>query len=309
MEPPGRCFVDDAADIALVDRAALVRLGCKRRRAIDDRQRNRVQRAHLESGEIGRALTHLVLGSHVEGHQADRSRRYQPVVEQVACPLGEHARLARTGRSDDSCRATGVGDCGKLVRCKLDPEDLVGAQRCERTVLQRDAVHDRQPVRERKDRHRPAIEPGVTTVGQHDVTRVGRHGAELDGGIQQPPRWCASTDVHRVAPHQVIELFEFEGEVGADFMERTTIDLQREFVESNPQVEHRALARRGTFGELHDDRARVDDHCLVDHEDQCIGPRGVIGDGCVNRARRSVDDQVPSERIGPYANGRPRTGP
>ena len=105
--PPGRCcgasgtpisFDEDAADVGLVDRAPRPRLGEERWDAVDDGERDRVERADLQAGEVGRAFAHLLLGPLVEGDEADGARRQPPADEQVAGPLGEHPGLARIRR-------------------------------------------------------------------------------------------------------------------------------------------------------------------------------------------------------------------
>ena len=64
-----------AADVGLVDRPPRSRLGEERRDAVDDGERDRVERADLQAREVGRALAHLLLGPLVEGDEADGARR------------------------------------------------------------------------------------------------------------------------------------------------------------------------------------------------------------------------------------------
>ncbi|CAB4830953.1 unannotated protein [freshwater metagenome] len=107
-EPPYFGFVDGVEPLGLAR---------ERGAAVDDRQRDGVERAHLQAGEIGGAGRDLFLGAFVERDERDCRRRQPPLLYEVAGAFGEHTRLARTGRSDDARRAARVGDGRELVGC------------------------------------------------------------------------------------------------------------------------------------------------------------------------------------------------
>jgi hypothetical protein len=70
---------DDAPDVGFVDGAPRFRLRRERRRAVDDRERDRVEGSHLQTGQVAGALDHLLLGALVERHQADGGRWQVPL--------------------------------------------------------------------------------------------------------------------------------------------------------------------------------------------------------------------------------------
>jgi hypothetical protein len=123
-------------------------------------------------------------------------------VQQVARPLGEHARLARPGRGDDAGGAPRMGDGGQLVGSQLGG-GVVGAVGAQRAVLDRVAVHDRES-RPRPDRS--TVAPGGRAVGEHDVG-VGTGGCAPRHGSSRPPPGrgaVVGAPVGGVGPHRVV---------------------------------------------------------------------------------------------------------
>ncbi|HRE02174.1 MAG TPA: hypothetical protein PLV68_12800, partial [Ilumatobacteraceae bacterium] len=142
---------DDAPHLEFVDGAHLLASWSKRRRAVDDRQRDRVEGANLQPAQVAGARPHLFLGTLVERHQADGRGRQPPFTQQVARPLGEHAGLAAASGSDDACRATMVSDRSELIGGQIGGGRGI-AGRDERAMFESDRVHDADPA----DRGHPA---------------------------------------------------------------------------------------------------------------------------------------------------------
>ena len=87
-------------------------------RTAHDVEAERVQRPDLAQRagtHIGEPLFHLGLGPHVVGHRAHRRRTPTALGDEQPEPLGEHARLAGTGRRDDPRRPAGMGDRRELI--------------------------------------------------------------------------------------------------------------------------------------------------------------------------------------------------
>ena len=137
---------DDPAHLGFVDRGEPPWLRREGGHTVDDRECDGVERADLQTRQVSRAGSHLLLGPLVERHEADRGRRELPVREQVTSALGEHPGLARAGRCDDPGRAADVGNGGQLIGSEVGRGD-VRAERGQRPVLERDPVHDDCPRR------------------------------------------------------------------------------------------------------------------------------------------------------------------
>ncbi len=162
---------DDPPDVALVDGAQRGGLGRERLGAVDDRQGDGVERAHLQAAQVGRAGAHLLLRPLVERHQADRAAGNAPALQQVPGALGEHPGLARSGRRDDPRRAAVVGDRGELVGRKVGAGGVVRVERREAAVLDAHPGHDRATVDRRVEARGSAVEPGPPTIGEQDIAR------------------------------------------------------------------------------------------------------------------------------------------
>ncbi len=106
---------DDPAHVGLVDRGQLVDWAAKGAAAIDDRQGEGIQRAHVQTGEVGGALISSWARLLNATRQSDR-RGEPPLREQVTGPLGEDARLSRTGRGDHPRTTAGMGDRRARIR-------------------------------------------------------------------------------------------------------------------------------------------------------------------------------------------------
>ena len=160
----------------------------ERRRAVDDRQRDRVQRAHLQPGKVDRALAHLLLRPLVERDQADRRGRQVPLREQVAGPFGEHAGLARTGRSDDPRRTAGVGDRGELVGREVGDRRVAGGNLAG-AVFERNDVHHRHAVDRRRRSGQVRRRARPTVPSARTTSPSARSPDPVSGGdLASPPR-------------------------------------------------------------------------------------------------------------------------
>ena len=201
---------DEPAHFGLVDRVEALRLASERCAAVDDRERDGVERAHLQAGHVGGAGGDLFLGPLVERDERDGGGRDAPLLHQVTRAFGEHPGLTRAGGGDDAGRATVVGDCGQLVGGERSLRAV--AQRwAQRPVLDRHSVQHRGAVDRGCVARRPTVEPRSRTVGQFDVAAPVGDGASAGThcqGQQRPVRRGSRID--GVAEHQVLQLVAAE---------------------------------------------------------------------------------------------------
>ncbi len=258
--------------LGLVDRAPATLLRRERRRAVDDRQRDRVQGAHADPVEIDGPRLHLDLGALVEGDEAQRSGRQAPHVAKVAGALGEDACLARPGRGDDARRAAVVHDCGELVGRQL------GA-RCVRqggvgsSVRELEDVHDFEAIDRPTVPDRPAVEPHAAITGQDHIARLAVSSwsatHRLRGRDGSPRRRRRRSGVDGVGPDHMVQL------------------VTPERVPRPEQVLRAAIALVGQFVELH---AQFDDHRLT-----AVCRPAQIGDGLGGGVDRAgIDTDAPA---------------
>ena len=214
-------------------------------RPVRDGQAQGVQGADVEAPGVAEALPHLVRRPLVVGHQAEGPGGQVLLAEQVPGPFGERPGLARAGRGDDPAGPAPMGDRGELVGRQVGGRRLE-AERLRAALLQ---------VQGRDQRHagsagqlhvqRPAVAPGVPTVGQGHV-----------GGRRwcRPPGQCPRAGSERrrrrvpqvdgVGPDQVDELVHQEGVVGGEGPRLGGFHLGRPLREVGGQLDHEAHPAR-----------------------------------------------------------------
>ncbi len=213
-------LVEQAADVRFVDH-----LGAgagsgpgERGPTGDDRERQRIERADLETGKVVGALLHLGASTDVERKQADGCRIDAAIVDQVAGPFGEHGGLARTGRCDDAGARTTVHDGGELIGSE-SARGGASAEWSQRPDAQIGERHDRCAVGFDGDPvERTAIAPD-RTVGADDVARTVDDG--LGSGSDREVdcvdrRALRIARIDRVGEHEVPQRLAFEIGVGRE---------------------------------------------------------------------------------------------
>ena len=246
----GHELLQDPTHVGLVDRAPRALLGSERATSVDDRQGDRVESSNLETGQVARSFGHLLLSPLVECHEAHSAGGKAPHRQQLACPLGQHARLARTCRSDDSRRSARVRHGRQLVVGEIG-RGLVGERRQEAAVFDLDGMHDRHAVDRVAMSDRSAVDPYATSVGRDDVARsvVTSDLGPVTGCLvdHAPPRSADLADVDRVRPDEVVEFVENEREAWTQLMMRCVLDRLGRLLELGRQLDHdtsRSLSRR-----------------------------------------------------------------
>ena len=194
-------------------------------RAVAHRQRQAVEGAHLQAVEIGGALLHLGPGPHVVGHQANRRGRHAQVPYQPPGPLGEHARLSRSGRRHDAGPASEVAHSPPLVGRQQVSRGLARAQRRQAAhgeVGRGDQSHTPQCSRVERVQG-PAVAPQAGAVvgdvaslarGRWACTRIK---STLTGCESQPSRIAG---IHCIGRQQVMPDLVGQREAGTQLPPR-----------------------------------------------------------------------------------------
>ena len=192
----------------LLDHPARVRLA-EHPRAVaavagEQRVPERVERARPRRERL-QARLELVLGELVVGDSDHLLAPVAAVGEQVAHPLGEHARLPRAGGGDHPYRAAVVGDRGELV----GREGRGRRRRILRHRVEESGLHglcvDDDLVEPRDAPARAAVDPGVAAVLDDHVRRAALVGAGAHGLRRPPPDRLPLPGVVVVRPDQVME--------------------------------------------------------------------------------------------------------
>ncbi len=102
-----------------------------------------VQRSYPDAADIGEAGLHLVRRPRVVGDQGHCAGRESPAFEQQPGPFGEHPRLARAGRSNDTGSRARLGHGCELVRREENADRLVRTEGAEHPMLKRYPVEHR----------------------------------------------------------------------------------------------------------------------------------------------------------------------
>ena len=267
-------LADDPSHLGLVDGGPLRRTRGERRRSVDDRQRDRVERAHLQTAQVARALAHLLLCPLVEGDEADGRRRQPPDLQQLPGPLGEHPRLAGSGGRDDPRCAAAVCNGGQLIWGQLGGRRAVhvgGGEWTQRAVFDCHPVQHRRAVDRFGEADRPTVEPRGSPVGEHDVaaTVVGWSSAEGKRVLQQRPP--TGPGVVAVGAHEQADPLAPEAERRSQLMRLALLALR--FVELHRrrvvELEHGSRAGARQRFELVGDRVRP---IQRDRHARCIAP-------------------------------------
>ena len=161
-------------------------------------QRQAVERAHLQAGQVGSALLHLGPGPDVVGHQAHRGGGHAQVADQPAGPLGEHSGLAGPGRGDDAGASAEMTHRPALVRREVGVGLAVAQafQAARGEAGGRDQRRASQRCRVERVQ-RPAVAPCRDAVRCHDLARAvisrlaERRGQGPVAGREVQPTWVA----------------------------------------------------------------------------------------------------------------------
>ncbi|GAC1596287.1 MAG: hypothetical protein NVS3B21_19980 [Acidimicrobiales bacterium] len=168
----------------------------------------------------------------------------------------------------------------------------------ERPRLDRLAVYDRVSPERRmghiKGATRTAVHERRSTVRQDDVGRPASDGTEAAGFASPPPDRFVATGVPVVGPHQELEAFDGELEVGAD-------------LPGLPVLQARCAQQARIDGELDDYRLASQPEVVEDVDGWARCPQRLVVDrdpgGCVEAGRGlspGADDDPPTQggRIG-----------
>jgi hypothetical protein len=267
----------------------------ERGRAVDDREGDRVERAHLQPRQIGGALAQLDLRALVEGDEGDRAGRQLPVAQEVPRPFGEHAGLAAARRRDDARRAAAVGDGGELVGRQIGCRGVVRAVGQERAVLEGDPVHDGRAVDRFTELDRAAVEPQGCATGRQDVGPAVRRGRRpaVDRGTEERPHGLRAAGIDAVGRRQVVQFFSGEREPRPEAVQCTPLGHLGQLVEAVDRHLHdEAPAGAPAGSQPFDGSRRVGDHPIVDDDAFGVHPRRGRG-----TARR--DEEAAAEWVGP----------
>ncbi len=222
---------------------------------------------------------------------------------EVAKPLGEHARLARSGRRDHPGRPDQMAHGGQLIggqRGIRSDGRRHGGQRAE---VDRLAVHDGAPVDLRQRLARPAVDPRRRAAGQDDVggpTGLGTQAGRLD---RPPPhRFAGPAGVVGVGPHEEVQPIEPRLRRRRQ-APRFDVDRRRlpEPGGVDAQLDDDRLASRPGRVQTLDGRLRVDEGGLVDDDDRRLRP------GC-GWLGASHDDHAAAEHGGSRRRHRVKLG-